>query len=516
MADQLQAITGISTQEASMYMDMAGNNLETAVELFFSMSSGGAPPPPPTPPTSTLSPAAKILFDFPTYASLPEAWTNQPLIFNDTSSNFSLGLPQNKNGPCGILVSINALLLSQTLNLRPDANLTITPPPTPDEIYTLVSSILTRCDSSPKFVTLTTQNSLENYAVAPFPSTKTPDIAESLASPLGLLILLLSMIETRGVDKVKSESSMPNTPFEPLVSGPFNLCGTELINLAIFGKATPNVGAYNPDDDNKKVAFTPTPIGLISKSELSSVPVADHWKAPTHPIFIVHGGDHFTLLFKTTATNTPSPNTQYFAYNALPPNRLLCSLTLSGSSLTKPPPVTQNVHKPSHYKIQIGEVESIVQAHPSDKKARPDAWRRWRYELCIANEKMVSDDSASPERPNDATPQVKFELGPRPTNVPWRCVSCYSTRFSTMCFGQNQASDEVCSNCGKTKTAAGYTILKSYEELPPPLRRRIDRTENKLLSVIRTRWSDAEIKFGADATYTLGEADLSSLNVPCI
>ena len=107
---------------------------------------------------------------------------------------------------------------------------------------------------------------------------------------------------------------------------------------------------------------------------------------------------------------------------------------------------------------------------------------------------MAAEDDASAPRPASAPPPLTFELGaPPPPGAAWRCAACYSTRFQTMCFGENAApAGPSCKFCGRVQSDAGWTLWKAYAELPPSVQRRIERTHGpKVLAVLRTRWPDA-------------------------
>ena len=224
----------------------------------------------------------------------------------------------------------------------------------------------------------------------------------------------------------------------------------------------------------------------------TSVPVADHYKAPTDDIYIVYGGgDHFTLLFKSGNERT------WFAYNALPPSNCLIGLELLGDSVTAPPPVAASRKKQSQCRLVLGAVESIVQSHPEYKNPKQGKWKLWRFELCLVNKDMVADDLATPARPEGREPSPKFELGAQQAEGDsWRKVKCYSKRFSTMCFGgprKVEVPPPCCKFCGTGLSEAGWTVYKEFESLPKGLQKRIDRDESKLLSTLRTRWSDLDV-----------------------
>ena len=41
-------------------------------------------------------------------------------------------------------------------------------------------------------------------------------------------------------------------------------------------------------------------------------------------------------------------------------------------------------HQKTFFKPLVGEIDGVVQAHADDKKANPDGWKQWRYEVVLA------------------------------------------------------------------------------------------------------------------------------------
>ena len=362
----------------------------------------------------------------------------------------------------------------------------------------------------------------------------------------GCVLFCYSCILTRGVDKVKTEAARDGGGV-PLVSGPFALCGTELISLIISGVARGNVGAYEQGGGAKVTWRARGEVGLISADELESgVPVADELKSPTLPVYVVHGGDHFTVLWhpmvsaqallqarvkalftelasgpgamppneaaakalaqaadhaRTDPAYLPLSGGNFFDvahWNGLPPNKQLGWMRVRscGSDARAPAQPSPPKHSPTHWRLTVGEIESIVQASPDDKKRLPGAWREHRYEIALVTAKVAEEDSASPERPADVPPPLRLEQGPKPpAGAAWRCASCYNTRFSTMCFGENASpAGANCKFCGQSQELAGWTLWRTYAELPAGLQKRIDRSNGpKVLKTLRTRWGDAAV-----------------------
>ena len=263
-AADLAAVTGLPESEAGMYLEMAGGDLEAAVSLYFSMAgdggmddaSAGWPPAPPSSSSSSsssLTPALACLFgtSHTSPNSLPVSWTDQPLSFTDP--DFPLGIAQKKNGPCGILAAFNAIFLARPSSPYTDST---TPSPSAATVFAVVREVLHKCredESSPALLVKfgDTGGDDLSYTTSPFPALDDGSLASDLARPLGLLQLLLSMIETRTPSLTSSDATLPGFPFAGLVFGPFDLCGTELVNMVLFGRAWPSVSAYDSTNEKK-------------------------------------------------------------------------------------------------------------------------------------------------------------------------------------------------------------------------------------------------------------------------
>lgn len=145
----------------------------------------------------------------------------------------------------------------------------------------------------------------------------------------------------------------------------------------------------------------------------TGVPLADALKSPTLPIYVVHGGDHFTVLWHPTASvqsrlqarvralftsfaqagtppndaaakalqqasseaqvdgsYQPTSGEGFFDvchWNGLPPSRGLGWLRLrSCGEALAPAPAAPPVHVPTAWRLTVGEVESVVQAAPAE------------------------------------------------------------------------------------------------------------------------------------------------------
>lgn len=501
-AEELSAITGLPPEEASQFLEMAGGSLEAAVSLFFEMSGGGGG-------DVNMGVSGSPTFVAPTAAhgilfgddAPPASWSEQGFEFSEDPAA-SIGIVQHKNGPCGVLAAVNGVIVAQAG--CPQASTVVTD----DMLVSALAAILVHCaiapsvtqvDSAARVIVASwagegyTSNQVQEFelpveelAVASHLKTMIP----SLKGPGGVVQFCYSAVLTRGLEKVRAESVLDGGR-PPLIVGPHSLCSTELMGLLMFGIARGNVGAYD-GADGMKIKWRPKgEVGMLSRDEIDmGIPLADELKDPSKPVYVIHGGDHFTLLW---ATNVVGDAVDFFHWNGLSPNRAMVPLRLTKASL-EPCPAPEK-HVQSHWRIKVGEVESIVQASPADKQARPSCWRSHAYELALATQAVVDEDK-SEERPADFPSPPTFEQGPLPADgAAWRCLSCYQTRFKTMCFGENSApSSRLCKFCGMDVEKSGWTIWKRYEELPGPLQRRIDRTSGpKILAVLRTRWPDSEL-----------------------
>ena len=136
---------------------------------------------------------------------------------------------------------------------------------------------------------------------------------------------------------------------------------------------------------------------------------------------------------------------------------------------------------------------------------------------------VASEDTASECRPESEPPPLRLDQGPPPpAGAAWRCASCYSGRFKTMCFGDNPApAGNTCKFCGLAQANAGWTVWQPYKSMPTALQRRVDRMNGpKVLAVLRTRWADATISAvaldGTEAELGTAGFDAAAFAVPAV
>ena len=304
----LSAMTGLPAAEATGFLEMAGGDLDSAIALFFSMQDGSAPAPGP----------AVLGWDAPEWYSLvweqpseqvPDAWLKQGLAFE------GIGLPQHKNGPCGVLAAVQGRVVARLLRTEERATITADTTVTPEVLAATIAEMLTQCSSAQMLTQCTDEQPTVvaswagqvGQAVTVTEIASTSDVVaavsvalEAFVGPGGCCLLVYSLLLSRGVAAVRADAAAGMGGL-PLVVGPNAVCSTELMSLCLRGTANGNFGAY----------FGPSKIphnwplgdvGMLSYSELeTSIPVCDSLKTPRQPVWLLHGGDHFTLLFGTTA-----------------------------------------------------------------------------------------------------------------------------------------------------------------------------------------------------------------------
>lgn len=552
-------LTGADAATALMYLEMSGFDIELATQFFFGAGDAGQQGG--SAPTSAADPNnwSGIVFEG---DAIPESWRIQGLGFDyvapsepvpvsddgeagpasssasSCSSSSSptnkawegLGVVQPKNGPCGVLAVFQSTVIANLLDegrLKPDVRVTDL------DIARALATILLRIAlkttpnptaDDPAIVRLCTSIDERTIEEVVLPSSDGSEqrVIDVLLSHInkfsgagGAVLLVFSAVLTRTAAKVIAD--MTSSGAEPvLVVGMFHTCTSGLMNLLLIGWAEDNMSAYK-HDGKKNDWGVESRIGLISgmESELRIL-INDALKFPTRPIYITHGRDHFTLVFQPD-TSEPAERFTLVHWNGLPPggprfSRLRIEAP-HGSVRRAAPTAEEGIG--IEYKPTINSVDSVVQAHPTDKSERPKAWKTWRYEVAL-----VIDDptNVSPELPADHARPVTFELpqdiqaaairrpnGPNNdegAQVTWRCRACYETRFKTMCFGMNEAplhtpvDQWICRHCDKTRAEVGWTLWLTYDELPGGWQGHADKEFGpKITQLLRSKWIGCQVEF---------------------
>ena len=514
---ELAAITGQDPAEAAALLEAAGGNLELALSLYFDGGGVAAPPPPAAPSRPEWWP----LVWGADCGALPDAWTRQRLVFGGGAMP-ALGLAQDKNGPCGVLAVVHARVVAARLAAAPsdEAPLDETSSPSRAELAAVLAAMLAAAATGDGGVVLARWESgvvggaiVADAPIAPGDACGAleallEDEAAGWAAPGALCLLVVSAVLSRGVAAVRAEvNSEGGEP--PLIAGPWALCTTDLLALLLRGVALGNVGAFGADGAPHD--WPAGDVGLLSFSELETgIAVCDALKTPRLPVWLLHGGDHFTLLHAATRRAVGGGGDDATLvlrhWNGLPPaGPRLATVTVTASRGVAP---RAGAKPPQYYRPAEGEIDDVVQAHPDDKRGNSgaDAWQQCRYEVVLAHVDDTTAAEGAP-RPPDVPPEPTFEQGPPPERgAPWRCRACYAERFRTMCFGMNDAAEPpangaepTCGHCGRKQSDSGWSIWMPFGELPPKQQRQVTRRyAPKIISVLRTKWPEATVTFDAE------------------
>lgn len=504
-----QAITGLSESEATNFLEMAGGNIDAAVSLFFDMggASGGAPMDTGVSGSfgATDMPASGIWqapFDWytavwPEAKPIHDAWLTQGLTFAEQADS-RVGLLQGLNGPCGVLAALNAIMIAQQMgNDGFGAGTSFTD----NHIALAIAACIAQCRPDPSQPVQMAKWEDQIGMAVKFESLSSDQVEKyvlenmgELRAPGGLILIIYSALHTRGLDQVRKDVSVDGGDM-PLVFGINWLCTSELVSLLLRGNAGGGVGAYNAT--GRRTEWTGGfGVGLLSMLEKETgIPVCDALKSPAKPVWVVHGGDHFTILFGLQPCPTEAGSTfELFHWNGLPPAgpRMARIKITAPKGPAAPAPAA---HKETYYKPEPGEIDDLVQAHGDDKAQHPKDWKKWRYEAVLAVDDPTVQGAV---RDADAPLQPKFEQG-EPGPGPWRCASCYATRFKTMCFGQNDDGAILCQHCGKLRAQAGWSLWMHYNDLPPKMQNlATTRHAPKIINLLRTKWPQCEASFDTE------------------
>mmetsp|Transcript_29891 Transcript_29891/g.50224 ORF Transcript_29891/g.50224 Transcript_29891/m.50224 type:complete len:574 (-) Transcript_29891:113-1834(-) len=129
-----------------------------------------------------------------------------------------------------------------------------------------------------------------------------------LQSGLGALLVLFSMLLSRGLDGVQEDRDDPEGP---LVTEPFGHASQEIVNLFLCHKAVANVFDGNIDlGEGMQLKGIPTPVqvGFLTLMEsLHLLQVGDRLKRPSWPVWVVGSESHYSVLFATEAAVQEDP-----------------------------------------------------------------------------------------------------------------------------------------------------------------------------------------------------------------
>ncbi|XP_019875967.1 ubiquitin carboxyl-terminal hydrolase MINDY-3 homolog [Aethina tumida] len=119
---------------------------------------------------------------------------------------------------------------------------------------------------------------------------------EDLKGQYGLLMFLYSVILSRGLEQVKSESDTQ----DPLIDATYGYGSQSLINLMITGRATTYVWDNDQDVGGLRLQGIErqSQIGFITIMEhLRFCTVGNYYKNPVHPVWVLASDTHLTVLY---------------------------------------------------------------------------------------------------------------------------------------------------------------------------------------------------------------------------
>lgn len=128
--------------------------------------------------------------------------------------------------------------------------------------------------------------------------TKTPTTPlECFQGPGGVMFLVMSLVETRGIDRIRCDMDDPNTT----ITAQFGHSSQELMNLLLTGQALSNVfdNSMSLSEDLSCHGIQRRPaIGYLSILEsLRYCEVGGFYKSPLFPIWVIGSTSHFSVLF---------------------------------------------------------------------------------------------------------------------------------------------------------------------------------------------------------------------------
>lgn len=121
---------------------------------------------------------------------------------------------------------------------------------------------------------------------------------DSFARPGGVLLLVMSMVASRGAAVIQQEF---DDPAGTKLTAQFGHCSQELINLSLTGQAVSNVfdNTMNLGDAMVCRGISRRPVvGYLTQLEaLRYCQVGGYYKSPQFPVWVVGSTGHFTVLF---------------------------------------------------------------------------------------------------------------------------------------------------------------------------------------------------------------------------
>jgi len=480
-----------------MYLEMSGGDMDLAMNLIF---GGGAPAATPAPKASDLPDWFGLVWPS-DKKEIPDFWLQQDLKFSSEPAE-SFGIIQRKNGPCGLLAVVQAEIAVEVLK----SGGTLSPSYVVSDavLARALSAIINRCRPSESSACVLAEWDSADAKAFGKRVREVPVASSGLVAAVearlpaftgngGAVLLLYSCVLSRSPAQLRADLRASATE-PPLIVGKFFLCSFEMMSLLMRGNAQGNIGAFDPlAPDRRHDWKEDTGVGLISRSfeEQAGMPVCDRLTRPSLPVWIVHGGDHFTTLCAPSRPLLDAAGSAEFTllhWNGLSPGRRFSQLRVEAPHGPRGPAPAR--HAATFFKPVPGEIDGVVQADPEDKKARPDQYATWRYEVVLAFDDPSVEGAT---RPADAPAPAVFAQG-TPSAGPWRCTRCYAERFKTFNFSINPAGAESCTVCARPRSDAGWTIWLPFAELPKGWQESVlNRFAPKAITVLNCQWPGCRV-----------------------
>eukprot|EP01029_Cantina_marsupialis_P022075 TRINITY_DN53758_c0_g1_i1.p1 TRINITY_DN53758_c0_g1~~TRINITY_DN53758_c0_g1_i1.p1 ORF type:complete len:618 (-),score=153.00 TRINITY_DN53758_c0_g1_i1:49-1902(-) len=254
-------------------------------------------------------------FIFPTTLeeSAKNRWFQQGFKFSD---DVSYGLIQSHGGPCGILAAVNAYILKNILDESLEIDgCALTEAQQHQYLAKAINDCLWQCASgityifdlvdSSQLLTLSSTLSEDEIVKRVF-MDKESSLAHIIAninqfqSDSGVLLFVLSLLESRGLENVKDDMDDPET----LVLEPHGHCSQDLLNLLICGHAVTHTfdGKKKMGESGLMLKGIPCKplVGFLSEMEVMRyLEIGSFLKNPEYPIWIIGSSTHYSLLFSS-------------------------------------------------------------------------------------------------------------------------------------------------------------------------------------------------------------------------
>lgn len=233
----------------------------------------------------------------------------------------------------------------------------------------------------------------------------------------------------------------------------------------------------------------------------SEAPVGPHLQNPGLPIWIVHGGAHYTTLFcmdgafsrtederMIAIDRTPNP-VNFWHFNGLPPG----GPRMSTFVCTWDPPI----HHDAMFESAGGESEKPLDVERLIAR-RQAIDGVWEYEVVAEATVPVPTllDPATPRSTHLSADFYEADIYTPPRNdANWRCLAC-TTAPMQVWSAINPATSPTCKECNRPLTEVGRCLWLRYARLPFGKQRQVDRDyAPAILQVIQTKYAGVYLEF---------------------